>query len=646
MNIHPTRIARFALLSLGLCACGDNGSSQSEMPAQSLAPLVPDAIPGTAWEARHGLTAEAYQTEFNQFVARGYRPTYVSGYTDGSQPRYAAIFQPNASGGGWSSRHGITASEYQTEVNQAVQKGWRPVVVNGFSVGNQDRYVAIFEPANGMVWEARHGLSAQQYQNEFTRLLGLGYRLVHVSGYTAGGQERYAAIWDKSGGAAWEARHGLTPSQYQAEFDRLLQQGYRLRHVTGYSVGGQDRYAAIWDKSQGPAWIGRHNIDAATYQQAVTDNWRNGYRPVEVNAFEGASGTRFASIFQLSRTLDQSIDSIIDTAMRRYAIPGMAIAVTAGDRLVYEKGYGFANSATAEKVTTRHRFRIASLSKPITSAAILRLVDAGRLNLDTTVFGPNGILGDAYGTRRPYNPGITSITVRQLLMHIAGGWPNTQGTDPMFLFPNYGHTELISWVLDNRPLDNTPGTNFAYSNFGYSIVGRVIEKVTGKTYDQYVRESVLAPCGITDMELGGDTQAERKTRETAYYDRDPAAPYTMKVHRMDSHGGWIASARDLVRFAACVNGFPGVPDILRPQTITLMASSSSLNNYGLGWYINTSLNNWWHSGSLPGTRTILVRTSQGLTWSALTNSSNDANLDQLMWDVVSSVSSWPNVDLF
>lgn len=105
----------------------------------------------------------------------------------------------------------------------------RQAIANG-----QDRYAAIWVKSGGPAWQARHGLTSAQYQATFDKLVGEGYRLVDVSGYDVNGQNRYAAIWEKSGGSAWQARHGLTSAQYQATFDKLVGEGYRLVDVSGY----------------------------------------------------------------------------------------------------------------------------------------------------------------------------------------------------------------------------------------------------------------------------------------------------------------------------------------------------------------------------------------------------------------------------
>ena len=98
-------------------------------------------------------------------------------------------------------------------------------------------------------WQARHGLTSAQYQATFNQLVGEGYKPVVVCGYSDGVQDRYAAIFRQIPGVpAWQARHGLTSAQYQATFDQLVGEGYRLELFNGYSVAGQDRFAAIWTK--------------------------------------------------------------------------------------------------------------------------------------------------------------------------------------------------------------------------------------------------------------------------------------------------------------------------------------------------------------------------------------------------------------
>jgi CubicO group peptidase (beta-lactamase class C family) len=335
--------------------------------------------------------------------------------------------------------------------------------------------------------------------------------------------------------------------------------------------------------------------------------------------------------------------------MNKHAVPGLSVAVAKAGRLVYAEGFGLADKESNEKVTPSHLFRIASVSKPLTSVAIFRLLEAGKLNLSDKVFGPKGILGTTCG-EPPYLPYLEDVTLEQLLTHTAGGWQN-DGADPMFSHPAMDHQQLISWTIAHQALKHPPGEQYAYSNFGYCVLGRVIEKLSGQAYEKYVCEQVLAPCGIARMRISGNTRSERAPGEVAYYDQNSEAPYGMNVRRMDSHGGWLATPTDLVRFLVRVDGFPAKPDLLKPETIKVMTTASAASaGYAKGWCVN-KFNNWWHMGSLPGTTTVMVRTSHQFCWAALTNtrkpkSSLDADLDRLMWDMTGKIKKWPEEDLF
>jgi len=202
-----------------------------------------------AWQARHGLTASDYQTTFNQLTQQGYHPVLVNGYATAAGPRFACIFQQGATGA-WVAQHGMTAAQYQAAFDQFVGQGYALDWVSGYFDGTQDLYAAIWrKDASIPAWQARHGMTADQYQTFFNQVTGQGYKPVVVCGYSNGSVDLYAAIFRHIAGApAWQARHGLTPAQYQTTFDQLVAQGYRLELVSGYSTKGQDHIAALWTK--------------------------------------------------------------------------------------------------------------------------------------------------------------------------------------------------------------------------------------------------------------------------------------------------------------------------------------------------------------------------------------------------------------
>jgi CubicO group peptidase (beta-lactamase class C family) len=320
------------------------------------------------------------------------------------------------------------------------------------------------------------------------------------------------------------------------------------------------------------------------------------------------------AVGDISASEREEIAGLAASYIAEFAAPGLSVAIGRHGRLIYAAGFGVADPATGSKVAPPNQFRIASISKPVTSVAVFTLIEQGKVSLADKVFGRNGILRNDYGA--PKDRRIEDITVEHLLTHTGGGWPN-KGRDPMFMHPEFDQRRLIAWTLTNMPLEHEPGTAYAYSNFGYCLLGRVIEKVTGERYGAYVREAVLRRCGIGTMRIGGGPRSERAADEVVYAGQG-GDPYGVRVARADSCGGWIASASDLVRFAMHVDGASNTPNILRPETISTMTTPTAINpNYAKGWIVNAR--GWWHNGSLPGTSAVMVSTRTGLCWAALAN---------------------------
>lgn len=342
---------------------------------------------------------------------------------------------------------------------------------------------------------------------------------------------------------------------------------------------------------------------------------------------------RAAELGSPSTSEAAAIRALAEGFLKEHGIHGMAIAFGRGGSPGFEAGYGFADAEEREAVTGEHRFRIASLSKPITATAVMMSVEKGLLKLGDRVFGPGSILGDAYGSALP-EP-VRTITVDHLLTHTCGGWSN-RSNDPMFRNTAMKHEALITSTLANDPLTDPPGTTYAYSNFGYCVLGRILEKVTKLPYETLIRQQVLSRCGVTGMAIAGNTLAGRAAKEVIYHDENPERPYSMPVARMDAHGGWIATAGDLVRFAS------QLPELLRTDSLRTMTTPGPGRSYARGWSVN-EVPNWWHSGSLPGSSSIMVHTAKGICWAGLLNGRTEdlgPALDRLMWKIGREVKSW------
>lgn len=375
------------------------------------------------------------------------------------------------------------------------------------------------------------------------------------------------------------------------------------------------------------------------------------------------------------------VDDAVLAFMKKWDIPGGAVAITKDGRLVYARGFGYADAENKVPVMPSSRFRIASVSKPFTAIAIMKLVEEGRLKLDDIVFGPKGILNDPiYSDIK--DPRTKTITLRNLLQH-RGGWDRYATPDPMFQSQAVATearcplpppaSAIIQYAL-RRPLDFTPGTRAAYSNFGYCILGRVIEKVTGQTYEQYVKMAEIDPLGITEMAIGSGPRSGRMKDEVVYYD-DPAnvgpsifEPGTtgpmaygyLNLRAMDSHGGWVATATDLVRWMNAVDGFGRKDSLVSRATLESMTPKPPA--IPLCWEVNKA-GNWWHDGCMPGTCSELVRTADGMTWALLFNALGPvtgdkkvqerrpigaimSDLDRIVWNGLAHVRQWPSHDQF
>jgi len=317
--------------------------------------------------------------------------------------------------------------------------------------------------------------------------------------------------------------------------------------------------------------------------------------------------------------------------IKEFQVPGLSIAIAKKGKLVCREAFGLANIEAGKVLKAEDRFRIASISKPITSAAIFLLIEQRKLNLNDRVFGREALLGIR-------NPGerLGRIEVYHLLTHTSGGWPNDK-SDPMFQHIAMNHSELISWAIENLPPDHAPGEVYAYSNFGYCLLGRIIEQVSGQTYEAFVRENILRPCGIEEMRIAG---LRPQKDEVSYYMKGKRLRFRMNVPRMDSHGGWVGTPADLVNFVMRVDGFTDPPDILKSESIETMTKRNGINpDYACGWNVNKA-GNWWHNGSLPGLTSLLVRTSKDDCWAACANTRSGGMglaLDRLMWKISEKV---------
>jgi N-acyl-D-amino-acid deacylase len=312
-----------------------------------------------------------------------------------------------------------------------------------------------------------------------------------------------------------------------------------------------------------------------------------------------------------------------DDAMRKFmserSIPAGTLAVSKNGKLLLSRGYGHVDSKRTHLCGPDTPMRIASVSKPITLALLLQLIRQGKLSWDTQPFVYLGVTAPA-GTKM--DPRLLKITIKQIVEH-KGGWDRDKAGDPMFMPLKIakdlnkpgpaGASDVINYMA-GQPLQFDPGSKSVYSNFGYCVLGRVIEKATGKSYIDSLHDAVTRPLGLKSIELGRTLPNLRNPKEPVYVDpgsgrnvmqpnsakKVPSPNGTFHLEAMDAHGGLIASAPDLVRFldAYWMDGSP--------------RKSGESRTYSF-------------FGSLPGTWSVVIQRADGVNIAALFNQRTDSS---------------------
>ena len=295
------------------------------------------------------------------------------------------------------------------------------------------------------------------------------------------------------------------------------------------------------------------------------------------------------------------ISEIAEAARVEWGSPGMSVAVVVDGRIAWARGFGLADVENDVEAGPDTVYRIASISKPLSATAVLQLVEQGRLSLDDSVtkhvpsFPDRGL----------------GITLRHLLTHTSGIRHYQDGEMNLKV-----HFDTISDALEifkDDPLLFTPGTKYSYSSYAYNLLGAVVERTSGLTFDAYMKEKVWGPAGMNATRL--EHQGEIVPRRARQYVRSgnesvrnaPFADLSVKW----AGGGMISTVEDLARFAIALD--EGI--LLKSETLEAMyepmaLADGSRTEYGLGW--DTRLDGkgrrWIaHGGGATGGSTYILR---------------------------------------
>lgn len=434
-----------------------------------------------------------------------------------------------------------------------------------------------------------------------------------------------------------------------------------------------------------------------------TNEWIiGGYMPTVTDAYQTADGSiRWGLLFKYvkekppdpepnGKTFPETacFDSHVVEFMKRQRIPGANLAVLKDGKIVYSQGYGTRNVPGMEtavqgspKVMPYTPFRIASISKPVTSLAVLRLVQEGRLGLSDKVFGPGGILQSLSNNPKPCCPIVDNrvydITVQQLMTHTAG-WAKA-GYNP----PLYQATEVTAalgipgpptrddyiFYMLGQPLQYEPGSTYSYA-YDFNILASVIEKVTGQDYEETLREVALDPAGVCPAEMyPGSTQLKDVgEHEPQYYcaacpmvdslfpsepNKVPFAYGKQHLEAFPATSGWVASAQQLMIMLSAVAKPHCNSTTPNQHTSTCLLWQSLVDNIDIKpaycgpgddeWRGDEEHPStvWYHSGGLAGSGSMIVRTDEYSYAFVANDGSYWEGSWELMQRALPCVDAWP-----
>ncbi len=344
------------------------------------------------------------------------------------------------------------------------------------------------------------------------------------------------------------------------------------------------------------------------------------------------------SVARQDRTAD-AIDALLQRALRKRPLAGVSVSIERDNEIIFERGYGYANIKEGIPASATTVYRIGSVTKQFTAVAILQLAESKKISLDAPI---TDILPN-------YPMQGKTISVRHLLGHTSGVKSYTEleswkASDTV----NKTTDEMIALFKD-LPLDFDPGDVFSYSNSGYFLLGAIIEKVSGMTYQSYLQANVFGPAELLstsycDEEEFGQGIARGYKRSGGQL--SPADSLSMT--QPFSAGALCSTTQDLVRWRRALNQ----KVLLNAESSRLLETSGSLRDgsetgYGFGFFVGTlgQHTRVFHGGSINGfSAQVAYYPSDGLSVVILSNTEG-AGVSSLEEEIVRKVLDIPELKL-
>lgn len=346
--------------------------------------------------------------------------------------------------------------------------------------------------------------------------------------------------------------------------------------------------------------------------------------------------TNLFSYSQRMEFSEESIDSIIINFKNKWKIPGLSVAMAKEGRLIYARGFGYADTTKKTPVTPNHLFRFSSCTKTMTSLALMQFVENGKISVEDYVFGNKGILNSSLYSNISDSL-IYLIKVKHLLRQNVG-WPdidiigeNSASIELNLPIPAGIEENVIYFLLQKQEFN--PGSEFRYANVNYLFLGQIISELSGKTYKDYITYDFLPQLGISTVFPSASNINEKHPDAVFHYDyQGEMLPWVFDTTKivpesyssnplpMLADGAWIMRPVDMVRIILAMDGLDYPKDIINKETLSLMTSLNTeiKKKYAMGLYV--AGDKWFHQGAWSwGNGAIWMKTKNNFCFAIATN---------------------------
>ncbi len=506
-----------------------------------------------AWSSIRGYSNQQFKNYFKQKKTQGYRVIDIEVDTINGKPKYSAVWQYNTDKRGWASWRNLTHEQFSQKWKSYRDQGYRLIDQEAYKLNGKQRYAGIWvENKENLPWASFRNVDTNEFADKFKTYKKKGFRIVDIEAYPSGNTTKYSAIWIKEqGGPDWAEYRNMSKSTYAQKFKDFQKKGFRVMDLESYRRNGKQQYAAIWVKNtNGRGWAARRDMSATWFGNYWKTYKDEGYRLVDFEAYPTSQGIRYAGVWrQNGKRLNWSHKQQVDKAVKAYrtqnGVPGISVAVAENGKIVYSRGFGFADVSQQKVAHSGTVFRLASVSKPISALLAMRLQDKNQLDLD-----------QASRMYAPSLPNHHTHSVRQLLKHQSGIRHYRGSNRPGCPVPNnsswkdssntqYATAVAASQLFQSNPLMFSPGSKTCYSTHAYTVLGATLEGASNKSYATLLRQELRQRLSLPTLrpEYRNQTVAERAT----IYSSPTTVTSRDNLSWKYAGGGLEASANDLTR---------------------------------------------------------------------------------------------------